>query len=290
MGQNREQLNKLLIFIEALSKQNGNEWFVDELRSRFASTNNLSLMKVEDIYELCVEDIIRKQAEQFYEKFPIPNLSAQLIEDFIRMEHFRRKDNFEDFCLAMYQQIELITNTIADNAMFNDVVYNMMGYPAYIQNKKIDDRPGEYQIATLLFMNDAILKGGSLVKDHYAIDKIKCILYFICYNACMESNDFKSYTDTVEIMSELYQYRNTNHRGGTPNEYQSKVYKKIDPIKNIYFLKFMGAFSLFIEKVTLGYPLSKDLINYAMNISPIKIKLPGVKEIGRIDPSKISKK
>ena len=65
---------------------------------------------INEIYELCIEQIMRKQGEEFYADFPIESLRPQLIEDYNRMEHFRRKDDFYDFCLAMYQQIENITN------------------------------------------------------------------------------------------------------------------------------------------------------------------------------------
>ena len=40
------------------------------------------------------------------------SMKEKLIQDFIRMERFRRDDNFEDFCLAAYQQIELIISTL----------------------------------------------------------------------------------------------------------------------------------------------------------------------------------
>ena len=57
-----------------------------------------------------VEQKIEKQATEFYNSFPIQEIKDQLIQDYKKMEHERRRDDFENFCLCLYQQIENITN------------------------------------------------------------------------------------------------------------------------------------------------------------------------------------
>ena len=43
------------------------------------NSSNVSSSKIDDIYELCVEKIIREQAEQFYKNFPIKSIVLQLL-------------------------------------------------------------------------------------------------------------------------------------------------------------------------------------------------------------------
>ena len=52
MGQNKEELKKLLSFIDALTKQPGNEEFVAGLRALlFSDTPGIEKAKLEEIYE-----------------------------------------------------------------------------------------------------------------------------------------------------------------------------------------------------------------------------------------------
>lgn len=195
MGQNKEQLNKLLDFIDELAKDKENAWFVGKLRDRYGQTSD---GRIDDIYEHCIVQIAREQAEQFYKDFPIKDLVPGLTEDFIRMEIFRRRNAFDDFSLAVYQQIERITNYISQISQLNDAIYKLMGHSAYIVSKQnpdgtrndaINDRmPSSYQIAKLLFGKDAFQKSNCYLRDQYAVDKIVCILYFVCYKCKLKSH------------------------------------------------------------------------------------------------------
>ena len=99
---------------------NQNSEFDIELRKALeivpsASSVSISDEKIDQIYEYCIEKIIRKQATEFYKDFPLKSITLELIEDFVKMEFFRRKDDFGNFCLALYQQIENITNKLCEN-------------------------------------------------------------------------------------------------------------------------------------------------------------------------------
>ena len=125
--------------IVRLSKQNPE--FDTELRKRLNITSSANYALVEDerisqIYEYCIEKVIRSQAIDFYKDFPLKSIIPTIVEDFVRMETFRRKDNFGDFCLSLYQQIECITNKLCTNPSLSAVVEKMMGLSPYVKSGK----------------------------------------------------------------------------------------------------------------------------------------------------------
>ena len=71
--------------------------FDEELRKKLGKTSVANSVLFEDerlnqIYEYCIEDILRKQAENFYEPIMGYPDKALLIEDFVNMEHERHRD------------------------------------------------------------------------------------------------------------------------------------------------------------------------------------------------------
>ena len=64
----------------------------------------------------------------FYKDFNLPSINDELCNDYVRMEQYRREDNFEEFCMAMFQQIELIVNTLSNNNIENYVRENWNKY------------------------------------------------------------------------------------------------------------------------------------------------------------------
>lgn len=66
---------------------NQNAEFDKELRKRLdmaSSANALSLdvERMDQIYEYCIEKVVRKQAQEFYSEFPISSIRDILVEDF----------------------------------------------------------------------------------------------------------------------------------------------------------------------------------------------------------------
>lgn len=134
-----EKLKSTIEKIVQLSKQNPE--FDAELRKRLEITSSANYALVEDerisqIYEYCIEKVIRSQAIDFYKDFPLKSIIPTIVEDFARMETFRRKDNFGDFCLSLYQQIECITNKLCTNPSLSAVVEKMMGHSPYVKSGK----------------------------------------------------------------------------------------------------------------------------------------------------------
>ena len=69
--------------------------FNNELRKRLgmdsaAISHITDTEKIEHIYELCVEEILRQQAENFYEQFQSFSDKYLLIDDYVNMGHAQR--------------------------------------------------------------------------------------------------------------------------------------------------------------------------------------------------------
>ena len=229
---------------------------------------------MDEIYEYCIEKIIREQAVLFYNIFPIQSIVDSLIEDFVRMEHFRRKGNFEDFSLAVYQQIEHVTNYILKDTQFIKVVGRFMNESAYCKDSK-DPIPtnrieSNYKVADLLFGKTDTQKRFTELYKLYALDKIRVILYFVVYKGAMLNSEYHAFVDNMSLMESIYYTRNKNHRGGDIPDYQKE---KLDVIYNNtteYSLRFMGTLAFFMSGITRGFPISSDLLSVVENKRQIK--------------------
>ena len=287
--------------------------FNEELRKKLGITSSASSAFIDDdrlnqIYEYCIEKIIRKQAEEFYKDFPIPEICEQLKSDFERMELFRRKNNFGDFCLSVYQQIENITNFVCENNDFNEVAQKMWSYPAYLRQKdgitpKLEERSHnidkpDYAIAHLLFVGkddkgnpNSLVKPGKPLREQYASDKIRNVIYFIGYKAEMLSWMYTGFNDICNLLYELYQCRNLNHRGGNQSEKVESVINKIKPLESLYYFKFYGLLSQYVEFIKEGFPLAPKLVTFANSLNTIPIPIPKqeFKPVGFISPEELAK-
>ena len=281
-----------------LSKQD--KEFNEELRKRLDITPvaNSAIMddeRLNQIYEYCIEKIIQNQAEEFYKDFPIPTLIPTLVKDYVRMESFRRKDSFGDFCLALYQQIECVTNKICESATLSEITDKMWAYEAYIKSTDgkdpdIKERTGTYRIADLIFpfnnkngVSNAVEKSLKTLQNQYAIDKIRIIVYYFGYGAKMKSSDFDSYKEITGLLNDIYQCRNTNHRGNTLTEYETETLNRILPMKSFYYFKFLGALAQYIDFIKTGSLTITDIAAYAKTLPSKKVGTKGPKVVGKID-------
>ena len=281
-----------------LSKQD--KEFNEELRKRLDITPvaNSAIMddeRLNQIYEYCIEKIIQNQAEEFYKDFPIPTLIPTLVKDYVRMESFRRKDSFGDFCLALYQQIECVTNKICESATLSEITDKMWAYEAYIKSTDgkdpdIKERTGTYRIADLIFpfnnkngVSNAVEKSLKTLQNQYAIDKIRIIVSYFGYGAKMKSSDFDSYKEITGLLNDIYQCRNTNHRGNTLTEYETETLNRILPMKSFYYFKFLGALAQYIDFIKTGSLTITDIAAYAKTLPSKKVETKGPKVVGKID-------
>lgn len=288
----KEAIEKIYQF----SQQNPE--FDMELRKRLkiASANSVISEdeRINQIYEYCIEKIIRQQAKEFYLDFPLKSIVSILEEDFVRMELFHRKDNFGDFCLSLYQQIECITNKLCENSTLTEITEKMWGDSAYVKVEKdkditIDNRAGEYNIASLIFTGQNrktglpyfLEKSKVTLQNQYASDKIRIIVYFLGYKAMMKSSDFESYKEITSLLKDLYQCRNMNHRGNTLQPWEQDTIDRVMPLKSFYYFKFLGVLAQYIEFVKNGIPFVPTIKQYCDTFTAKKV--PTTRPIGKIE-------
>lgn len=278
--------------ITRLTQQNAE--FDMELRKQLKVASANSVLsedeRINQIYEYCIEEIIRKQANEFYKDFPLLSIKDTLIGDFVRMESFRRKDNFGDFCLALYQQIECMTNRLCEKKELSDITEKMWGYPAYLKVEKgkelsIYNRSGDYTIASLLFRDktNAFEKSRKSLQTQYAIDKIRIIVYFWGYKAMMKGSDYDSFIEITLLLNDIYQCRNMNHRGNSQNQWEKETFARIIPLKSLYYFKFLGVLAQYVEYIKEGWGYIPELKKYSDSIEKRKISAPQLKIVDKID-------
>ena len=278
--------------ITRLTQQNAE--FDMELRKQLKVASANSVLsedeRINQIYEYCIEEIIRKQANEFYKDFPLQSIKDTLIGDFVRMESFRKKDNFGDFCLALYQQIECMTNRLCEKKELSDITEKMWGYPAYLKVEKgkelsIYNRSGDYTIASLLFRDktNAFEKSRKSLQTQYAIDKIRIIVYFWGYKAMMKGSDYDSFIEITLLLNDIYQCRNMNHRGNSQNQWEKETFARIIPLKSLYYFKFLGVLAQYVEYIKEGWGYIPELKKYSDSIEKRKISAPQLKIVDKID-------
>ena len=180
----REKLKKLIQIIGDLLNVEGNEWLTDEILKTIGETSSVEEIAkhsvIQNIHEYCVEQKIEKQAVEFYKSFPIQEIRNQLILDYRKMEHERRRDDFENFCLCLYQQIENITNFL----FVNKVEINWMADKNKIAIKSsYDEIQRKYVLPNSegTTLEQLVFQGTDSSK-WFVNRKFRAVLYYSYYN------------------------------------------------------------------------------------------------------------
>ena len=290
---NREYLKKLLDFLrERILPIPGNQWFAKELYKLLAPASDA---RISDIHEQCIESILTQQANEFYKDFVIADLRPQLIADFIKMEHWRRRNNIYEFSLARYQQVECIVNYISRNNTLCEVFHTMMdclcfvdAYPPTVDNR---NPKSSYTVAQLLFMHDAPTKSKEILPSLWAYDKFKAINYFVCHQTMLTNYQFDQFVGENRIFGELYALRNRVHRGNDLTEKEIERTKQVESNPSRGFLTLTAFLTWFIDSVNKGYPLSNELVTFSKtDFSSVRKPLIGPKVVGKIDLPKTKSK
>lgn len=290
---NREYLKKLLDFLrERILPIPGNQWFAKELYKLLAPASDA---RISDIHEQCIESILTQQANEFYKDFVIADLRPQLIADFIKMEHWRRRNNIYEFSLAMYQQVECIVNYISRNNTLCEVFHTMMdclcfvdAYPPTVDNR---NPKSSYTVAQLLFMHDAPTKSKEILPSLWAYDKFKAINYFVCHQTMLTNYQFDQFVGENRIFGELYALRNRVYRGNDLTEKEIERTKQVEINPSRGFLTLTAFLTWFIDSVNKGYPLSNELVTFSKtDFSSVRKPLIGPKVVGKIDLPKTKSK
>lgn len=256
MNYKKENLVKLLKLVEEISNQPGNEWFKNELDKK-VTTNSavVNSSAIDEIYEYCIKLIIKDHAEKFYVDIKLLDIKEKLIEDFIRMEKFRRDDNFEDFCLAAYQQLESIISKLVSNSFFVEYFQQNKDTPALLKFDQVTQRfvrRGNQTVGKLIFLTSDNTKINNFligpVNNWFFNHKFRAVLYLFYFN-----KEIKTNTDLFDriynIGNFLYQGRNLNHRGAVQSQYQQDIIDDLIPNQHKYYFKFLGFLEDFITSV-----------------------------------------
>lgn len=262
------KLESILQKVKSLCEQNPE--FKENLLSDFITSQAVTVStkgnRIDHIYEYCIAEVLRRQAHDFYKGFPLADIIPQLEEDFIRMESFRRQDNFGDFCLALYQQIEAITNKLCCDSDFGSVVDSMWGQSAYVNadQKSLGNRKeSDYSIAKLIFLKKYDEKHKIALQNQSAMDKMRIVVYYLGYKALMVNSDYNPYKDFTDSLSDIYSCRNLNHRGNVPTDWEKEKMDRILPMKSLNYFKYIGILAQYVEYVRNNLSYIADLKKFA---------------------------
>lgn len=249
MTYKKEQLIRLLKLVEEISSQTGNEWFKDELSNKVITNSTVcNTSAIEEIYEHCIKLIIKDHADKFYKDFKLNDIKDKLISDFIRMEKFRREDNFEDFCLALFQQIEGIVNEL----ITLEIELYIKAQKNIETHKAKDKTTGSYEpqhLWQLIFFPsllpvDLEKKLSKSIFEWDFSERYKAVLFVYYFKK--KINNYQEFQSIFFIGNDLYQARNLNHRGGRVTTNQQKIIEKVKTNSHKYYFKFLG----FLEDIT----------------------------------------
>lgn len=253
MAESKENLLKLVDFIENLANQPYNEWFKKDLLRALSGGNTIRIEdhpKLTEIYEHCINGILVKHANEFYKDFALTNLIPSLEKDFIRMEQFRRSDSFEDFCIAAFQQLEAIVNFLADKSL-QIIIEKRKKDLVDVKGTKGKNKGSNLTLLQLIFDEgqeqvDLINKLSQPIVQWSFLSKFKAVLFRYYFNDKVNSYVFRS---NFFIGYYLYQMRNLNHRGGLPTEKQTEVINNIKSNPQRYFIRFLSFLEEFTEAI-----------------------------------------
>jgi hypothetical protein len=248
---NKESLKKLLDLIEKIIDDKENAWFRNDLGERVFPEINFSGDHLEEIYEHCLRKILEDHGKNFYADFRLEDIKKGLTDDFIRMEKFRREDNFEEFCLAVFQQIERVVNSLADDNIKQVFLTNKGEISHKIKNKKTEvyERQELWKLIFFPSMNEVELnkKCEKTIGEWTFQERYKLILYYYYFNQKIYS--YHDFLTKSLLLDELYQMRNLNHRGGNTTEKQKNTIQKVKSNEHKYYFKFLGFLEDFISTV-----------------------------------------
>ena len=277
MGQNKEELKQLLGFIDTLVKQPGNDEFVAGLRALLRiGTDSLEKERLEQIYEYCIERNLRQQAEGYYASFPIKELVPELVETYMLMESFKRKDDFLNFSAQLFKQIEGIANYICKIKEYKEIFTELYNYPSLIEYQKGTspkissprNKESDY-IGKLIFGDYEKTPEGKdkfkiEPKNQYIQDRIKIALYFAGYASCMYyPTEFNKIAFEV---SKLYLVRcEADHSGNARTAAQEKIFQEVVNNVGKYYVDFICLLNQFVDKITNGFQQKDALYEFVQS-------------------------
>ena len=269
MGQDKKQLTKLLKFVKELYDDPDNKEFaagiqsivLDDIRKEEKSKWS---EQISEIYELCLMNNLRDQAEDLYKDFPLTGIADRLVNYYVEMENARRKNDFNSFGLNLFLQIEIVVETLIRDQEVVDAYERIRNLPPLLQYSSADKemvRVADFKKDTvdkyLIFKDDNF---GKPLTELSTLEKVRVIIYMVCFLASVEKYKDAAFKESTEALSGIYNVRcHDSHSGINVTEKQEQYYKAIIVNKTMNYLRFLGFLFSFVKGVSTNYPLPESL-------------------------------
>ncbi|HEX5001543.1 MAG TPA: hypothetical protein VFW78_03530 [Bacteroidia bacterium] len=227
------------------------------------------------VHEQAVEPVIFKQAQEFYGCLGIYNLLStevqrKLVSDFVEMEHQKRRDDFERFCVSIYQQLECVINAIYENSTLFDkfkldrklqLITNTWYNKITQQQDK--SRKGFSLESTILRIKfkpsnkyytgadyDNYFKDATKNDIKEILQRFRLLVYYLYFDEEVLSEE--RFKDILLTFEEIKLMRNKTHRGGMQYDTQKQIINRVESAPYLYYLKFHGFLMDFMNQISLS--------------------------------------
>ena len=287
MGQNKEYLTKLAAFVKACYDDPDNKEFAAGIQAIVLNDLQTSGPKEEwtkqinEIYELCLKRNLKEQAEDLYKDFTITEIAADLASLYIEMEDARRHNDFDAFGFDLYQQIELIVNTLIKGTRIPEIyeaIRHLEPFTVYDKNSRSHIRMKDkiYETVETFILIPKKGDGGELsyrsagksISGLTALEKARAVIYMVMLECdvdyYIDSYRRREAIEVFKTLSYIYNVRNHDaHSGGIITEYQTKQYEQLIANKTQNYLRFLGFLLQFVKGISSHYPISTGLFKLA---------------------------
>lgn len=245
----RDKLTQFVSIVDEILKIEGNAWLIDELLLTIENHATYAQLRkhplITRIHEYCVEEIIEKQAEEFYKDFPIEEIKEQLIFDFKEMEHQRNRDNFWKFSLHMFQQIEFVTNFL----LYEHIRPNWNK----VCNEKAEYHKNAQHNKRVIKLKDIKNIGRFPIGERIDISIYKAFRLSL---HCFYFEEISTRNNTfieLETFNKINIARNKVHRYSTFDDDQKEILLSIESNFSMHYLLFYGFLKKYIYKIQVYY-------------------------------------
>ncbi len=221
--------------------------------------------KIDEIYELCIRQFLKEQAEDMYKDFPLAEIAQNLSVFYIEMGNARRKNDIEALGFFLFKQLELITGILVkDKKVIENFDTLRIQKPFIIYDKDLGEKIRVEDkfystVEDFIFIKDSISntyksKGKSL-DSLTAIEQIKAVLYIVVNKGEVPFRH-EQLNEDFRTLQSIYNLRNRYaHNGNNVNENQDKYYIKIISAKTKNSLKYLNFLRMFVQGVLENYPM-----------------------------------
>lgn len=232
MGQNKEELKKLLSFIEALIQQPGNEEFVAGLRS-LVGAEQIQQYSDEQLssYLRLQRERFKKKARRYYKDIVDTKLRNQLIDDHAWMLWYRSVDDVVSYFNYVNLQIENIVNFYLSNI---DIHNKILSNPAAFMCHLPVSPTGKYAID--IDCNKDFFRNTSSRLSKISYAKVKSLWSKIWAWAICTGNTQLVLAQASNIASIINIRNDNNHRDSKVSSASSEYWKNLEDDANYGFI------------------------------------------------------